>query len=77
MEGEACGLNSQEPYISLAISSPPQYQAGTGLRWGTFPMETPWSRISFSSQTSLGFGGACNHPKHPTAICPACASVLP
>lgn len=46
----------------MAISSPPQYQAGTGLRWGTFPMERPCSSISFSSQPSLGFGGACSHP---------------
>lgn len=35
--GEISGLNSWEPYLSLAISSPPQYQAETRLKWGTFP----------------------------------------
>lgn len=60
--GKTSGLNSWEPYTSLAISSPPQYQAETDLKGGTFPMERPCSSISFSSQPSLGFGGACNHP---------------
>lgn len=70
----------------MAVLSPPQHRAGTGLTWGTFPMERPCSSIS---RPSLGWGGACNHPrptcmsvrgtlaKCPVASRPAPASVLP
>lgn len=48
-------------------------------------MERPCSSIRFSSQPSLGYGGACNHPiphtclgvlaKHSIATCPTCLAL--